>query len=160
MTFDKADVYASAANSAGSDAMPQIEIFRIEIPASHKNLNVVSACLNAIVARLEASTDITTLSYHIQLVVQELCTNIIEHAYINQPNGIIWISIKLNSMSNKLEIELHDQGQSFDPASVDAPNLNEAQVGGYGLFLIDQLMDEVTYDPQPNFNRWYLVKNL
>ena len=53
-----------------------------------------------------------------------------------------------------LVIRVRDWGQSFDPASVTLPDvtapLEERDLGGLGMFLIHQFMDEVayTFDPE------------
>ena len=60
----------------------------------------------------------------------------------------------------RLVIDLRDNGSSFDFAEAPKPNLNEAQIHGYGLFLVKELMDEVTYEPGPTENHWRLIKHL
>ena len=51
-------------------------------------------------------------------------------------------------------IQIRDWGQSFDPAVIPEPNvdapLEERPLGGLGLFLIRQSMDDVqfTFDPE------------
>jgi anti-sigma regulatory factor (Ser/Thr protein kinase) len=57
-------------------------------------------------------------------------------------------------------IELFDNGRSFEYASIPMPSPDEPQVRGYGLFLIQALMDEVEYCPKDDGNTWRLVKNL
>jgi serine/threonine-protein kinase RsbW len=59
-----------------------------------------------------------------------------------------------------LTVEIRDTGKPFDLDAVETPGLNEPQIHGYGLFLIQQLMDEVVYIPKPGDNRWRLVKHL
>jgi serine/threonine-protein kinase RsbW len=54
---------------------------------------------------------------------------------------------------------LADTGRPFDPAAIPEPDLTEGQVGGYGLFLDQQLMDKVTNQPRPDGNHWRLAKH-
>ena len=51
-----------------------------------------------------------------------------------------------------------DTGRQFDRDGVAEPDLDNGQVRGYGLFLIEQLMSEVIYSPVPNGNQWRLIK--
>jgi len=86
--------------------------------------------------------------YSIQLATDEAASNIIEHAYENNPSGIIEIACGMQG--GALMIILHDHGKSFNPSSVPPPNLkaslSERQIGGLGIYLMRKLMDEVHYD--------------
>ena len=89
--------------------------------------------------------------YSIQLAADEASTNIIEHAYGGEGNGII--EIECSTENDELKIVMHDQGRSFDPSSVPEPNvkadLSERKIGGLGMYLMRQLMDEVYYVSLP-----------
>ncbi|MBK6325819.1 MAG: ATP-binding protein [Chloroflexi bacterium] len=100
-----------------------------------------------------------SLFYNIELAVHEACTNIVEHAYAGI-SGRIDIAFTLDESLRQFIIELNDRGQSFSLSDVVAPDLSQPQTSGYGLFLVNQLMDEVTYFPQQGNNRWRLVKNI
>jgi len=97
-------------------------------------------------AAQEAGFDESAI-YAVQLAVDEACSNIIEHAYQNDPTGIIECTCDLDK--ENLVIILRDHGCCFDPSIVPEPVLtgaiNERQIGGLGLYLIRQLMDEVQY---------------
>lgn len=136
------------------------DTIRLDLPAQHKYLNILGACITSILTHLDGLTEIPQLTYNIELAVQEVCTNIVRHAYVNQPTGRIDVTLTIERHPLRLTIDLRDEGKSFNITKVPAPNLEEGQVHGYGLFLIQQLMDEVTYEPQPGHNHWRLVKNL
>lgn len=139
-------------------------VVQLDVPADILYLGIITSSLNELImAQPLAEPELT--SHNIQLAVHEVCMNIIEHAYANEPGGRIALTLTVEPpngvQARRLIIELHDTGaHSFDPAAVAAPNLDVPQVGGYGLFLVQQLMDEMFYDPQPNDHRWRLVKNL
>lgn len=139
---------------------PLADVIRLDLPATHKYLNVLEACLTGMLARIPALDEPSVLTYGVKLAVHEICTNIVDYAYAGQSVGRINITLTMTPESRRLVVELHDTGLPFDAAAVPEPNLEEGQVHGYGLFLVRQLMDEVTYDPQPDGNRWRLVKNL
>lgn len=96
--------------------------------------------------------------YLVELAVSEICTNIIQHAYL-VANGQIRGS--LTPLVNGIQIDLYDDGESFDPTAVPTPttqvnNLNE---GGYGLHIVRQIMDRVLYQANtPKGNHWRLIK--
>lgn len=134
-------------------------MIRLEFPASYKYLNVLEACITAMLDRVESVPERNTLAYNITLAVHETCTNIVEHAYADRA-GLIKAILSLADEPRRLVIDLHDTGRSFSMPDVQQPNLEEVQTNGYGLYLIHELMDEVIYRPQSGNNRWRLVKNL
>lgn len=85
--------------------------------------------------------------YAIQLAVDEAATNIIEHGYKNEEEGVI--DLHCESTDDRIKIVLHDHGCPFDPNSIPEPTLNvpleELKPRGLGVFLIKQMMDEVEY---------------
>lgn len=88
-------------------------------------------------------------SYAIQLAVDEACSNIIEHAYGGDGGGGL-IECTLRSEIDRLTVVLRDWGRPFDPLSVPTPDLEAdletCPIGGLGLHLIYQLMDEVHFE--------------
>ena len=85
--------------------------------------------------------------YAAQLAVDEAFTNIIEHAY----GGECLEKIECTCLvtENDLVIKLRDCGKPFNPCDVPEPDLEaeleERDIGGLGLFFIQQLMDEVEF---------------
>ncbi len=136
-------------------------VIRIDIPATHQHLNVLGACLNALLERIDALSDREMLTYNLELALHETCTNIVEHAYDSCQDGRIRASLSVvDQPRRQLVVDLHDSGRSFDINGVRHPNLDSAQIHGYGLFLMRQLLDEVIYTPSKGNNHWRLVKNL
>lgn len=136
------------------------ELIRLDLPATHKYLNILGACISELLTRVEDVAERDAITYNLQLAAHEACANIIDHAYEGAVGCRILVTIILADCPRRLIIELHDTGCSFDPATVPAPNLDEAHDHGYGLFLMHSLMDEVTYTSRPEGNHWALVKHL
>jgi serine/threonine-protein kinase RsbW len=91
--------------------------------------------------------------FHVEMAVDEACSNIIEHAYATQA-GDIHLACTCPA-AGQFEIVIRDSGQPFDPADVPPPqvdtpadldNLNE---GGLGLYFMRKLMDEVRFEFVP-----------
>jgi serine/threonine-protein kinase RsbW len=106
-----------------------------------------------------ASSDESTLPYSLELAVYETCTNIVQHAYVNS-EGHIEIELTIENNPLRLVVDLYDTGKPFKMAEIPSLNLDIPQEHGYGLFLVRQLMDEVSYQPGSEKNHWKLVKNL
>ena len=136
------------------------EVIRLDLPATHKHLNILGACISELLVRVENVAEREAITYNLQLAAHEACANIIDHAYVGDLERRILVTLTLFECPRRLIIELHDTGYSFDPAAIPEPNLDEAHDHGYGLFLMRSLMDEVTYASQPEGNHWALVKHL
>ena len=100
---------------------------------------------------------------NIIIAVDEACTNVIKHAYKYSPNNPIDVSITLDN--KKFNIIIKDKGTSFDPNSIPSPDMKEYfkqyKVGGLGIHLMKNLMDEVVYNSKPNeYNEVILSKKL
>jgi len=101
-------------------------------------------------------------TFQVQLAVDEACTNIIQHAYSDESEKSIRV---LCSMSgNDLVIQIRDWGKPFDPNSVPPPEIEaelERKLGGLGMFLMRQMMDEVRYVSYPGrYNELIMIKKL
>jgi serine/threonine-protein kinase RsbW len=131
----------------------------LDLPARLESLSVLEGCVTALLSQEPDLSDRDAQTFEVALAVHETCLNIIEHAYGGQP-GRVQVAFTFLDDPRRLEIEVHDTGESFDLADIQPPNLDEAHTGGYGLFLIQRLMDEVVYTPEPGNNRWRLVKGL
>jgi serine/threonine-protein kinase RsbW len=111
-------------------------------------------------ASLPGVTD--AILYDVQLAVDEACTNIISHGYADLDPGSIILDLEIDP--DKLTVSLTDFGHSFEPGTapipdVDAP-IEERELGGFGLFLIQQSMDDMNYQVTEDGNKMILTKYL
>jgi len=78
--------------------------------------------------------------------VDEAATNIIVHGYRGQPGTI---EIEIRREGDSLLVRLRDQATPFDPTAVPPPDLTlpleKRPLGGMGVYLARQLMDEMTH---------------
>ena len=90
------------------------------------------------------------------LAVTELCTNIARHGYSNTTGDI---EVHLTHYTHAIHVTILDSAPFFIPEKiVPQPPVTLAE-GGYGLFLIEALMDEVRYERRTaHRNRTVLVK--
>ncbi|MEL7636993.1 MAG: SpoIIE family protein phosphatase [Anaerolineaceae bacterium] len=100
--------------------------------------------------------------YEIDLAVDEACSNIIDHAYKGMPEGDIRLFLSHDEVA--LTILIQDDGSGFELDTVPLPDLTgpleERRERGLGVFLIQELMDEVIHEPNTgNGNQLTLVKN-
>jgi serine/threonine-protein kinase RsbW len=131
----------------------------ISLPAEHRYLNILSACISELLAREDGLTEPKIMIYNVQLAVQEISANIVEHAY-SHTSGRIDATIQVLRRPHRLVIQLLDTGARLDPHAVAAPNLDAVPEGGYGLFLARALLDDLSYRTLPGGNVWRLTKRL
>jgi len=87
--------------------------------------------------------------WQLELVVNEAVTNIIEHAYEGRSDRRILIEAE--AFPDRIVVRLKYGGKPFDPpAEVPPPPLNGSQDRGFGLFLMEKCVDEITYSRQEN----------
>jgi serine/threonine-protein kinase RsbW len=139
---------------------PTVDVIRLDLPATYKYLNILGSSINGMIERVDDLAEAEIVSYNIQLGVNEIFANIVGHAYSDDESQRVDVTLALLGEPRRLVVELHDTGASFNPEAVPLPNLDDAQIRGYGLFLVEQLLDEVEYQPQPGGNCWRLVKYL
>lgn len=115
----------------------------LRIKAKLENLAAISDFIAEAMKRLGIEQEIS----QVQLAVNEACTNIIQHAYSGESEKLIRIICSMSG--NDLLVRIRDWGESFDPTSVPSPEIDselfERQLGGLGIFLMRQMMDEVRY---------------
>ncbi|WP_421903665.1 ATP-binding protein [Maridesulfovibrio sp.] len=93
----------------------------------------------------------------IDLAVSEAVSNAIRHSH---SLGESSIALRLISDGKKLIIEVEDSGPGFEFELIQTPDLDTPQEGGYGLFLIKQVMDSVSYERRQGNNVLSMEKQL
>ena len=86
--------------------------------------------------------------YELQLAVSEACTNAIEHAYGMEKGHKVELSAWIDRCAIRLTIR--DFGRKLDLNRYQEPDLENPPAGGYGIYLLRQLMDEVLFDTSHN----------
>jgi serine/threonine-protein kinase RsbW len=101
--------------------------------------------------------------FHVEMAVDEACSNVIEHAYADRVGEIELTCIIPEH--GRLDVVIHDEGMAFDPAAVPQPKvgddagLDAMQEGGLGLYFMRKLMDEVRFSFSPGHgNTLYMIK--
>jgi anti-sigma regulatory factor (Ser/Thr protein kinase) len=102
------------------------------------------------------------LIFEMNLALDELFTNIISYAFQDNEEHIIKIDIAAEN--NQLKLRIEDDGIPFDPAMAKAPDLackiEKCKIGGLGIHLIKNLMDEIRYERVNDTNILYLTKQI
>jgi len=139
--------------------MEQTEIVSLTLPARYRYLKLIGESIELLLAELPNQPDQKELIYGIKLAVHEIANNVIQHAY-GKEEGSIEVTLHFDPIASCFTAALYDTGAVFVRDEVPTPTLDEPKESGYGLFLATQLMDEVSYQRQPDGNHWQLRKKL
>ena len=107
----------------------------------------------------ELSPDIV---FNLNLVLEEAVVNIIDYAYPKEEHESIYLSARMHEGS--IVLVLTDTGKEFDPTAAPEADVtlsaDDRQIGGLGIFLIRQIMNEVKYERIEGKNVLTLEKKL
>jgi len=95
----------------------------------------------------------------LQLAVEEAIANIIVHGYKGKAGTVL---ITIHATDRDMEVRIEDQAPPFNPLSRPDPDresgLTDRQIGGLGIYLIQQVVDSVQYQYAGGKNILTLVK--
>ena len=102
------------------------------------------------------------LVFNLNLVLEEAVSNVILYAYPKDEQQEI--SLSANVSENNLVFVLTDSGKEFDPTQAPDADITlsaeERQIGGLGIFLIRQIMNQIEYQRIDGKNVLTLGKKL
>jgi anti-sigma regulatory factor (Ser/Thr protein kinase) len=84
----------------------------------------------------------------IELALTEALANVIEHGYQGNADGEIAVTVAAEP--DCLEVRVRDWGTGADELDFERRDLDDPGEGGYGVYLMEQLMDDVTREAQPD----------
>ena len=96
------------------------------------------------------------------LALEEAVVNVMNYAYPKGTKGDV--DIRALCDGAQMKFVLIDSGTPFDPTKHQTPNVqlsaDERAIGGLGIFLVTQIMDNVSYERRNEKNILTLCKNL
>ena len=101
------------------------------------------------------------IAYAINLSIDEILTNTISYGYDDDAEHLIELSFRVEDET--LVVVIVDDGRPFDSSLSREPDveatLEERALGGLGLFLVQQMMDDVAYKRSDDRNVITLTKS-
>ena len=131
----------------GSAAEPSGSEVSLTVPAKRDS---VTAVTDFVTEQLEAVNCPDSILFNFSLVVEEICVNIANYAYVGRDeNGSMTVSFSWQEEGRLAELVFSDSGIPFDPTARPAPDISLApearEIGGLGIHIVKTVMDEVTY---------------
>lgn len=99
----------------------------------------------------------------IDVAIDELFSNIAYYAY-NPETGPATVRVEVIEEPLSVEITFIDSGVKYNPLAKDDPDLSlsveEREIGGLGIYIVKNSMDDVTYEYRDGKNILRIRKNI
>ena len=130
------------------------------IEAVVDNLDAVNSFVHKYIEQFEVSK--RTLM-QLDLVVEEIFVNVASYAYAPD-TGSVKILIEAKEEPHTVSLTFIDSGVPYNPLEKSDPDINlsvdDRQIGGLGIFLTKNLVDEISYKFVDGQNILQLTKSL
>lgn len=132
----------------------------LDITAVLENLDTV---LQFVDTHLEQADCSPKIQMQIDLAVEEIFVNIANYAY-HPETGPATVRVEVRPDGSAVTITFIDHGVPFDPLAKEDPDVTlpseQRKVGGLGVFLVKQNMDDIQYEYLNGSNILTLKKEL
>ena len=132
----------------------------LEIEASAENLDEVQSFVEE---RLEGTSCSPKTMMKIAVAVEEIFANIANYAYVPD-RGTASIRVEVSHDPDNVTITFTDRGMPFNPLANEDPDVSltadERPIGGLGVFLVKQTMDDARYEYKDGKNILTIKKDL
>ncbi|WP_017473787.1 anti-sigma B factor RsbW [Amphibacillus jilinensis] len=126
--------------------MEHFDFIEMKLPAKPEYVGVIRLSISGIANRMGFTYEEIE---DLKVAISEAMTNATTHAYEDNEEGEVTVGFGI--YQNRLEIMVADHGGSFDLNEIKAgtgpyqqnEEIESLREGGFGLFLIDALMDKV-----------------
>ncbi len=132
---------------------------KLEIVAKRENLPQVTEFIDL---QLEKINCELKKQLQLDIAVEEIYINIASYAYDGNegPSEIIFDTVDNDNVS----ITFLDSGVPYNPLAKEDPDITlsaaERQIGGLGIFMVKQSMDDMKYEYKDGKNCLTLIKNI
>ena len=131
----------------------------IKIKNQVGELEKVNAFIEEIGEELQLDME---LLMNLNLVMEEMVSNVIFYAYPEGKTADIELSAECSG--HTLTFVLSDKGREFDPTLKEDADTNtdpaDRELGGLGIYIVKNIMNEVTYQRLEGKNRLTMKKDL
>ena len=139
--------------------MKSIDKYSITLPNDVESVPRLASFIEEVAERQGADMSVIM---SINLALEEAVVNVMNYAYPEGTRGEIDITASFSD--NTLIFTISDAGAPFDPTKVSDPDTSlsaeDRPIGGLGIHLVRQIMDEVAYRYENNRNMLTLKKKI
>lgn len=99
--------------------------------------------------RLEEMNCPVKAQMQIDIVIDELCSNVARYAYSDR-TGKVTVSVDTVDKPMKVWLTFTDEGVPYNPLAKEDPDITlsaeERKLGGLGIYMVKKMMDEFCYE--------------
>lgn len=132
----------------------------LRIPAAIDQIRRAVLFVATTVQRMEMGTD---GAHQVQIAVEEIITNIVEHGYPADPQSAV-VDIAIEREGQQVVITITDDAPLFNPLLNAEPDpqtpLEDRAKGGWGVYFAKKYVDVVHYQAVSNRNQITLIKKI
>ncbi len=126
------------------------------------DLNEIERLANSVLAFGDENKLKDNIIWEIRLALEEIVTNIISYGYEDKENHIIVVSI--DTGEKDITISIKDDGIPYNILEHPKPDLEipfeDRDIGGMGIYMVREIMDEVNYKRVDNMNQLVMRRSL
>ena len=120
-------------------------MYELTVDATIENISVVTDFVNGKLSVLDCPDE---ARFQIEVAVDEIFGNIARYAY-GEKTGKATVRVETDDDPLAVTITFLDSGTPFDPLESDDPELDsymyEQKIGGFGIYFVKSMMDEMRY---------------
>ncbi|MGN0349727.1 MAG: ATP-binding protein [Roseburia sp.] len=132
----------------------------LTVEATIENLEKVTAFVDE---ELEKRNCPIKIQMQINVAVDEIFSNIVRYAYVPQTGPAV-VMVEVKEKPLEVVITFIDEGIPYDPLKREDPDVtlsaDEREIGGFGVFLVKKVMDDVAYEYRDGQNILRIRKTL
>lgn len=132
----------------------------LTLDATIENVTAVTSFVDEQLERLGCPPESQA---QIDIAIDELFSNIAYYAY-NPETGPATVRVEVMEEPLSVEITFIDSGVAYNPLAKDDPDLSlsadEREIGGLGIYIVKNSMDDVAYEYKDGKNILRIRKNI
>lgn len=134
--------------------MPTETRSSLTVAADLLSLRAIGPWLDDNLAAAE-DPELTATKAKMELALQEICVNVVRYAY----GGPSTASIDIEFLADDAHytVTTADTGTPYDPSTRPEVDLEKPTIGGYGLFLVESLCEQLTHEHRNDQNIWTMT---
>jgi len=156
-------LYYAGSDSTNKEDMMKETAVHTETLMVKADLDNLCQVLSFIGESLEKAGCGTKENKQISMAVEEIFVNIASYAYGSETGNAV-ISITAGKGNNMAQIIISDSGRPFDPLKKPDPDLDmdieDRQYGGFGIYMVKNAMDDVSYERKDGQNILTMKKTI
>lgn len=133
----------------------------LKYEAKLPNLTILTNEIDMILEQFECPMKTQT---QIDVSIDEIFTNICSYAYAEGTTGFAEITVKVLEAPKKISLCFMDEGIPYNPLEKEDPDITlsveDRPIGGLGIFMVKNMMDEISYEYRDGKNILTLFKNI